>query len=231
MDAVDTRSADASLTPDIGRELLDELGFLHVPGPPLSASRAYLFVALRRHPTLRHFDPERVDHWVTVDGRGSLRSLEWRSPPSAAADFAWGAIRVVDRLNVANDYVGFGGRLDVARTPDLLVAVLSSTAPILARGGHSQGWDPLAEEAAGYLAELRAVAGTDAALEHRLAALAPQALYAAFVAEWLARFEAADRRVPWRPATLGMLRGQARRLRTDAAADWAAGESLTRDLR
>lgn len=224
-------AAAPALSPTIASELLSELGFLHVPGPPLSASRAYLLVAIRRQPTLRHFDPERIDYWQTIDGRGAISSLESSSRPAAETSFAWGGIRLVDRLNVTNDYVSFGGVLAVARAPSALVAVFSSPAPILARGGHSQGWDPIAEEVCGYLGRLRAAAGRSRTLEQRLAATAPLALYSAFVGEALARFEAADRLVPWRPATLALLRAQARRLRNDAADDWATGEVLARDLR
>jgi hypothetical protein len=224
-------TASPTLTPSVAGELLSELGFLHVPGPPLSASRAYLLVAIRRHPTLRHFDPERIDYWQTTAGRGMAGSLEWRSRPAAESSFAWGGIRLVDRLSVANDYVTFGGTLAATRAPELLVTVFSSPAPILARGGHSQGWDPIAEEVAGYLAQLRAAAGQSRALEQRLAEMAPLALYAAFVVEALARFEAADRLVPWRPQTLALVRQQARRLHSDAPDDWVAGEALARDLR
>jgi hypothetical protein len=224
-------AAAPALSPTIASELLSELGFLHVPGPPLSASRAYLLVAIRRQPTLRHFDPERIDYWQTIDGRGASGSLDRRSRPPAKASFAWGGIRLVDRLNVVNDYVTFGGVLAAARAPAALVAVFSSPAPILASGGHSQGWDPVAKEVLGYLARLRAAAGQGRALERRLAEMAPLALYSAFVDEALARYEAADRLVPWRPQTLALLRAQARRLRNDAADDWASGEVLARDLR
>jgi hypothetical protein len=221
----------AELTPQIGSQLLDQLGFLHVPGPPLSASRAYLFVALRRRPTLDHFDPERIDYWQTLDGRGAAASLEWSSRAAADAEFAWGSLRIVDRLNVANDYVCFGGHLAVARSPQLLVAVFSSSAPILAGGGHSQGWDPTAEEVAGYLARLRAAAGASRELERRLAMMSPPARYAGFIADALARFEAAGRVVSWRPLTQTLLRHEARRLRNQSPADWSTGEALARELR
>ena len=221
--------ASPLLTPEIGRQLLEELGFLHVPGPPLSASRAYLFVAIRRRPTLRHFDPERVDHWLAIDGTGQPSSIE-RGRQRSEEGFAWGGIKIVDRLNIANEYVGFGGRLSIERIDEVTVAVFSSEAPILARGGHSQGWDPLAEEATGFDARLRAAVGRSRDLEAHALSMPPVSLYAAFVADTLAREEAAARRVSWHPVTQALLRREARRLASDAREDWAAGKTLVARL-
>lgn len=221
---------DEPLTPHVGSELLSELGFLHVPGPPLSANRAYLFVAVRRRPTLRHFDPERIDYWQTVDGRGGVASIDWRTRMPAQGEFAWGAIRIADRLNVINDFVGFGGTLAVKRSSDTLVAVFCSAAPILARGGQSQGWDPTSDEVATFFARLRAAAGESRAAEARLAQQQPQALYAAFVCVSLARYEMAERVAAWRPPALALLRRERSRLRRRVPAAWTAGEALARTL-
>jgi hypothetical protein len=215
-----------TLPPTIGRELLDELGFLHVPGPPLTASRAYLFVALRRTPTLRHFDPERVDYWCSSGPVGSRACIAVRDPLPVGGEFEWGQISIVDRLNVANDYVSFGGQLSVERAEGMTVAVFSSDAPILARGGRSQGWDPLAEEAAGYVARLRAAVGRSRALEQAALSTPPVALYAAFIFDELGREQAAARVVDWHPQTLALLRREARRLSTERPLDWATGEEL-----
>jgi hypothetical protein len=218
------------LTPAIGRQLLDELGFLHVPGPPLTASRAYLFVAIRRKPTLRHFDPERIDYWAEQDGVGAAATIEASTGRLPRGAFAWGRIRIVDRLREGNDYVAFGGRLSVERIDDVTVAVFASEAPILARGGHSQGWDPLAEETSGYDARLRAAFGRDRGLERFALSMSPVALYAAFVADTLAREDAAARVAAWHPVTQALLRREARRLARSVPADWAAGEALIRSL-
>jgi hypothetical protein len=218
------------LGPAIGAELLSELGFLHVPGPPLTASRAYLFVALRRRPTLRHFDPERVDYWVADEHVGTRATLELSTPRQRERDYEWGSIRIVDRLSVANEYVSFGGRLTVDRAEGVTVAVFSSDAPILARGGHSQGWDPLAEEAAAYAARLRAVIGRSRDLEHAIADASPIALYAAFVIAEQAREESAARIADLHPTSQALLRREARRLSTQLPLDWAAGQDLAARL-
>lgn len=222
---------DEPLTPHIGAQLVSELGFLHVPGPPLSANRAYLFAALRPRPTLRHFDPERIDFWQASGGRGLVTCLDWRSRPPADTEFEWGAIRLVDRLGMVNDFVGFGGRLAVTRSPSEMVAVFSSPAPILSRGGHSQGWDPGADEVATYLARLRAAAGSSRQLEVRLAAMPPEAVYASFVASTLVRHQNVERLAGWHPTTLALHRRERGRLRRQAPAVWAMGEELARDLR
>jgi hypothetical protein len=44
--------------------LVSDLGFLAGPDIPDRPGPAYLLVALRDHPTLRHYDPERIDYWV-----------------------------------------------------------------------------------------------------------------------------------------------------------------------
>jgi hypothetical protein len=222
--------APTLLTPEIGRQLLDELGFLHVPGPPLTASRSYLFVALRRRPTLRHFDPERIDHWMATDGAGTPATIERGMGQRPDGAFAWGRIKIVDRISVANEFVGFGGRLSVQRVNEVTVAVFSSEAPILARGGHSQGWDPLAEETTGFDARLRAAVGRSRDLEAHALSLPPVALYAAFVVDTLTREEAAARRVGWHPMTQALLRREARRLAGAAPGEWAAGEGLAAAL-
>ena len=48
-------------------------GFLANPDLPDRPGPAYLLVALRAAPSLRHYDPESVDYWVTEVGRGAVR--------------------------------------------------------------------------------------------------------------------------------------------------------------
>lgn len=223
-------SMHTDLGPAVGAELLAELGFLHVPGAPYAEGKAYLFVSLRPRPTLRHFDPERVDYWVTEAQRGVRASLDRLTSLPPASAFAWGCISVVDRLGMSNEYVSFGGALSVDKRERDRVAVFSSDAPILARGGHSQGWDPGAEEAAAFLARLRAAAGRSRELETRLAGLAPTAIYAAFVADSGARFRHSEALTDFRPHTLGRLRREEGRLKADAPPDWQEGAEVARAL-
>ncbi len=95
----------------------------------------------RPAPTLQHYDPEAVDYWVTKDGRGERRTLTHDTSMPRSEDFSWGLIRLVDRLGVSNEYLTFGGHLDAAMIDDVVVAAFASQAPLLRRGGHSQGWD------------------------------------------------------------------------------------------
>ena len=120
---------------------VDHWGFLAYPDLPDGPGPAFLLVALRPAPTLQHYDPEAVDYWVTEDGRGSRRTLTHDTPMPRSEDFSWGLIRLVDRLGVSNEYLTFGGHLDAALIDDVVVAAFASPAPLLRRGGHSQGWD------------------------------------------------------------------------------------------
>ena len=232
-----TKSADArrpadrpELDPLVGADLLSELGFLHVPGLPFARPPAYLFVALRPQPTLRHYDPERIDYWCTAGGRGLRLSLDRTADRMDECDFAWGKIDVVDRKGIANYYVSFGGLLRTRRVGDLLVAEFSSPAPIAACGGRSQGWDPLAGEMAAFVARLRAAAGANAAFEQQLATQTPSALYAGFICDELARHVNGRGEVVGEGRSMDLLRRQRQRLVEEGAAEWAAGQALAAQL-
>jgi hypothetical protein len=225
------RPADPpALDPLIGADLLADLGFLHVPGVPLAGPPAYLFVALRPQPTLRHYDPERVDYWCTAEGRGTRVSLDRSVGPRGESEFAWGKIDVVDRMGIANYYVSFGGLLRTRRIGDVLLAVFSSPAPIAACGGHSQAWDPLASEMAAFVARLRAAAGANVAFEQQLATVTPSALYAGFVCDELARHVNGRGEEVGEGRPMDLLRRERRRLVDERATEWAAGRVLAAQL-
>ena len=118
------------------------------PGP------AFLLVALRPAPTLQHYDPEAIDYWVTDDGRGSRRTLTHDTAMPRSEEFSWGLIRLVDRLGVSNEYLTFGGHLDAALIDEVVVAAFASPAPLLRRGGHSQGWDDGADTIGAFFARM-----------------------------------------------------------------------------
>ena len=217
-----SRSMPAVLTPTAAAELLSELGFLHVAGPPYVVASAYLMVALRMAPTLDHFDPERVDYWFTTDGRNTLVSLDHSSRPATSA-YAWGELRVVDRLGKSNNFLSFGGKLALDRFDKLRVAVFSSPAPIIVRGGHSQeteGGAPLIEA---FFARIRAFAGESRAVEAEISALSPEARYAWFLAETLTTYEQSGALPTLGQDSLNIFRRERNRLELQRPAEWAAG--------
>jgi hypothetical protein len=201
-------------------------GFLAHPDLPDAPGPAFLLVALRPAPTMQHYDPEAVDYWVSQAGRGERRTLTRESPMPRSEDFSWGLIRLVDRLNVTNEYLTFGGHLDAATVDDVVVAAFASPAPLLRRGGHSQGWDAGADAVGAFFGRLMVAVDFTSGFEQLLGSATPLTRYAAFVNDAMTR----------RPATPGardrdeldrLLRAEAGRLRTSARADWdAAAEVL-----
>ena len=140
-------------------------------------------MALRDEPTLTHFDPDRMTWYVTSGGKG--QAMEFHRPralPQQTA-VAWGHVNVVDRLEVQNAFLTFGGVLRAAQVdPGTTVVVLDSPAPILRWSGHSQDVDLMAPQVAAFFARLMVPIDFAPGAEARIASLSPMALYAAFVA-------------------------------------------------
>ena len=137
------------VAPRVGR-----WGFLAQPDLPDAPGPAFLLVALRPAPTLQHYDPEAIDYWISQAGRGERRTLTRETPMPRSEDFSWGLIRLVDRLRVTNEYLTFGGHLDAAAVDEIVVAAFASPAPLLRRGGHSQGWDAGADAVGAFFGRL-----------------------------------------------------------------------------
>jgi hypothetical protein len=211
-------------------ELLRDVGFLLVPGPPLARGPAYLLVCLRAAPTLEHFDPERIDYWITSGQHGVPASIDRTSREPPQSDHSWGTIRVVDRLDVSNEFASFGGSLLVERVARQKVVVFNSDAPIVARGGHSQQWAAGSMEISGFLARLQGAADPRGTMERQLASMSPVARYASFVADRLARLRASEVSLGWSRADRLTLLRERRRLQTESPLDWAAGEQLCASL-
>lgn len=222
------------MTPQIdaaaAHQLVEDLGFLLVPGRPFADGCAYLMISIRRTPTLAHFDPELVDYWATQDGRGMPLEVDSSVPPGRR-DFSWGEIHIVDRLGAENIFAAFGGQLEVGRYEDGRVLVFSSEAPIVARGGHSQSWEAEAHEIDAFIAQLRAAAVPRSQLERHLAEVSPVARYAAFIGARLAIGRAAERRVGWRAADRALLNSERRRLRDTNPDEWRDGLELLGQVR
>jgi hypothetical protein len=152
-------------------------GFLAHPDLPDGPGPAFLLVALRPAPTLQHYDPEAVDYWITDHGRGERRTITHATPMPLSEDFSWGLVRLVDRLGVSNEYLTFGGHLDAATVDDIVIAAFASTAPLLRRGGHSQGWDAGADAIGAFFGRLMVAVDFKEGFEGTLAAArSPDAL-------------------------------------------------------
>jgi hypothetical protein len=145
-------------------------------------------VALRDAPTLRHYDPELVEYWVSADGRGTRRELDRHTPLPVETEFSWGLIRITDRLDVTNEYVTFGGTLSAAEVDGMTVADFTSPAPLLRRGGHSQGWDHGAASLAAFFGRLIIAVDFTPGFEALAASVDPITRYAAFIRDLVGRY-------------------------------------------
>jgi hypothetical protein len=216
--------------PDLGAEaaadLLADWGFISHSGLPDHPGPGYLMVALRRRPTLAHYDPESIEFWVTRNGGGVSMAIDHRTAMPLEIEASWGRVRIVDRLGVDNAFLTFGGALTAARVEGATAVVLLSPAPLLRAGGHSQVWDVGAREVLAWFGRLWGAAGNTRQFERRLAEADPLARYAAFVVGENAREQ---QRVGAQGET-SWLRWEERRLRREHPGAWTAGESLAREL-
>jgi len=190
------------------------------PGP------AYLLVALRPAPTLRHYDPEAVDYWVTEGGRGRRRILTQDTPMPRSEDFAWGAIRLVDRLGVSNEFLTFGGHLDAASIDDVVIAAFASPAPLLRRGGHSQGLDPGWDAVGAFFGRMMVAIDFKPGFEARFAAADPTTRYAACVRDATARTGRTRAAAELDDEVARLIGREATRLRATEPTCWQAAGAL-----
>jgi hypothetical protein len=231
-----TSTPDLRLLPfDRAATLVAQLGFVLVReeqgGDAAAPAGSHLVVALRDQPTLVHFDPERMTWYVTVAGKGQEVEYHRSRALPERTDVAWGPVHVFDRLEVQNTFVTFGGVLRVTRTdPQTTLVVLDSPAPILRWSGHSQDVDPVAPEVAAFFARLLVPIDFTPGAEAKIAAVAPMALYAAFVADLWSRCQAAPPLRESRPALWSWVSHEARRFQAARPADWETGRQLLRDL-
>jgi hypothetical protein len=221
--------ASARLDPASVAPSLANLGFLASSDLPDRPGPAYLLIALRDAPTLHHFDPEAVEYWVTESGRGRLRTLTRASALPIEASFSWGLIRIIDRLNVTNEYLTFGGHVAADVVDGVLIVVFTSPAPLLRRGGHSQSWDDGAERLGGFFGRFLRAVDYVPGFEARVAQADPVTRYAAFVADAMARYRASPLLREEQAHLWTLLHAEERRLRTNLPTEWAGGEALWRE--
>jgi len=211
---------------------VEHLGFLDVNGTsPQAPGGANLVVALRERPTLIHFDPERVEHWVAADGRGRPAEITRATAVPLERPFSWGTIRVVDRLEVFNSFLTFGGTvravaLDAATT----IVVLASHAPILRSTGHSQGVDLSTGEVGAFFARMMIPIDFTPGAETRIADAAPMTVYAAFHASVQARLDASEELRASHPGFTAWCGRERHRLADVFRPDWEAGQALAGEL-
>jgi hypothetical protein len=190
------------------------------PGPRL-------LVALRDVPALDHFDPEEVTFWEARDGRGRLTFVDRETPLPVTRPWSWGRIQVTDRIPVSNQFLGFGGTLlGDARDEHLTLLAFTSRAPIVRWAGHSQGVDPLADEIGSFFARLMVPIDFQDGAEARIAGLAPEALYAAFLSHSAARLHPGGRLRETFPDLARFVDHERHRTLSDAPARWREGEEL-----
>jgi hypothetical protein len=232
----------ARLTPDLGGRVnaspefgllatevagqIERWGFLAHSDLPDRPGPSFLLVALRPVSTMRHYDPEAVDYWVTEGGHGERRTLTHETHMPRSEEYSWGLIRLVDRLDISNEYLTFGGHLDAALIDDVVIAAFASPAPLLRRGGHSQGWDEGADAVGAFFARMMVAVDFQPGFEALLADAAPLTRYAAFVRDTDHRGRPA-RRFAESDDDLGrLIRQEATRLRATAPERWEAAGAL-----
>ncbi|MGA2513737.1 MAG: hypothetical protein ABSG37_08975 [Candidatus Limnocylindrales bacterium] len=232
--SVDPGSApfdDARWLARAGR-LLAGLGFELVTADSINGDgRGHLLVALRAEPTLRHFDAESIDYWITDGARGRASRLDRETRLPVASAFAWGRIALTDRLGVKNEFLSFGGELRAGAVADGTTLVdFSSDAPILRWSGHSQTADPLAAGVGAFFARIRIPIDFVPGAEALVSRAAPRVLYCAFIQYSRERLagartlsEANRRLADWTARESG-------RMETSASDDWMAAAELRRQL-
>lgn len=183
------RLADPGGWPTAAASLLQDLGFSLINSDqPRAIGGAHLLVALRNQPALQHFDPEAFTYWAPLEPHAvqvklDRPTLDRRPAAPWPRSVLWGHVHVIDRLEVENRFLTFGGQLRLAViSPQLSILDLASPAPIVRWGGHSQDTDPLATEVGAFFGRLIVPVDYQAGAERRLEAEDPIEIYAAFLA-------------------------------------------------
>lgn len=217
---------EAGPDPRVAAGLLAEWGFLANPDLPDKPGPGYLLVALRDGPTFRHYDPESVEFWESRGGRGARVELTRASSMPLEATFAWGQVRIVDRLGVTNEWLTFGGAISAAVVDGMIAVAFVSPAPLLRRGGHSQGWDQGADSLGAFFGRLMVAVDYAPGFEGLAAAATPLTRYAAFLADLSARLDHSPNLRTTEPALWRLIDHEAGRLQRDHLDDWTAGVAL-----
>lgn len=231
--------AELTISPDTGlprigptdaAPLLENLGFRALSDLPDRPGPALLAVAIRPVPTLHHFDPETIDYWVNDGGKGARRRVDGRTPMPLDRPFSWGQIAITDRLRVTNEYLSFGGWLAVDRVDTTVIATFTSPAPILCRGGHSQGWDHGAELLGAFFGRFLLAVDYRPGFEARAAGEDPLTLYAAFLIDTMTRYRSCPELRDGHPDLWLLIHGAADKIRRTRPAAWASGQDVRDEM-
>jgi hypothetical protein len=222
--------AAAALVAELGFQLIGAHPDGERAGPDSRPLESHLVVALRDHPTLRHFDPEEVAFYGPSDAGAELRIVRRLSFGPVAHPVKWGHVHVVDRIPVENRFLTFGGELRLAAIDSsLTVAHLWSPVPIVRWGGHSQGTDGLAEAIGAFFGRLIVPVDFVPGAARRIDAALPEVVFTAFVADAVRRLDAAARQAS-EPSDLDRWLHSAW-TRLQPASSWlAAAEEFVADL-
>jgi hypothetical protein len=221
-----TAALPTSIDPITAAPMLQHWGFLAHSDLPDREGPSFLLVSIRPKPTLEHYDPEEMTYWVTDTGRGVPAVLSRTTKMPVDAPTTWGMVRVTDRLRVTNEWLSFGGRLRAEPIDGSIVAVLTSSAPLLRRGGHSQGWDVGAPSVGAFFAKVRAAAGYHHRFEAAEAAADPLARYGCFIAEQVRRYRHSEVLQSLDPDLWHLMQHEEHRMKEAHAAEWAGALQL-----
>jgi hypothetical protein len=132
-----------------------DLGYIFYPGPSQFGEER-VDVVLRREPTNKHFDPEKV-HLKVNTSRG-VQLLDIRHPwqPMGKMHLCLGHIRVFDRYQKFIDVFSFGGLVEITAVTDKTTCIITSPAPLLELTAGNSTAILLANEIDIQLAQLRA---------------------------------------------------------------------------
>jgi len=174
------------------RQLVGDLGFTLLP-PLHPGSPGYdgLLVVIRKKPTDKHFDPNKlILPLYNEEDEIDWKTLSILSLPEADR-ICPGRVILADRLDKQLEFFTFGGQLKVMTEGEDLLCAIGSPAPILELVEEEEtvaNW--LAAESEAVWAEVRAAWGIqDEEFERRLARADPLALYTATLHTILSRWE------------------------------------------
>ena len=217
---------ESRIEPHDALSRLADWGFIATSDLPDKPGPASLLIALREKPTLAHYDPERVEFWATRGERGVHVTVTRETPMPVDAVFSWGLIRIADRLGVTNEYAAFGGHVAAELVDGVVVVVFTSPAPILRRGGHTQGWDPGATSIVAFFSRLLVAVDFRPGFEAQIADAEPLARYAAFLQDVIARYRVSSALRDGEPDVWRLFSADAKRVERDHPDVWAAGARL-----